>query len=243
MIPLSLQLYSIREDTAKDFAGSVAAVARMGYTGVELAGTGNLDAAGAQKTLSSAGLKVSGMHMGIDALRNELPRVIAEARLFGTKNVILPWLPPELFSSPAAVQKIGDELNRIGAALHQEKLQLSYHNHAAEFALLEGRPVLDWLLDATAPKNLACELDVYWSHVGRKSPATYIREQGRRVRLLHIKDEKEIGLGPVDFPSVFAAAESIGAVEWYVIEQEQYNHAPMESVRLCFEQMRRWGKI
>jgi hypothetical protein len=61
--------------------------------------------------------------------------------------------------------------------------------------------------------------------------------------LIHIKDEKELGLGPVNFEEVFAVAEEIGAVQWYVVEQEQYNHAPLHSIRLCFEQMKRWGKV
>ncbi len=241
-IPVSLQLYSVREATAKDFAATVREVAAIGYTGVELAGYGNLDATGARAALNAAGLRVSGMHMPIEALRNELPRVIAEARLMGTTQVILPWLPPALFATAASCTEIATELDRIGADLRAAGLRLSYHNHAAEFALVEGRPVLDWLLDASSPRNLGCELDVYWSHVGGKNPGAYIREQGRRIGLLHLKDEKELGLGPVNFTEVFTAAEAIGAVAWYVVEQEQYNHAPLHSVRLCFEQLRRWGR-
>lgn len=241
-IPVSLQLYSVREATAKDFAATVKEVAAIGYTGVELAGYGNLDAAGARAALNAAGLRVSGMHMPIEVLRAELPRVIAEARLMGTTQVILPWLPPTSFATAAKCAEIAVELDRIGASLREAGLRLSYHNHAAEFALVEGRPVLDWLLDASAPRNLSCELDVYWAHVGHKKPGAYIREQGRRIGLLHLKDEKELGLGPVNFTEVFAAAESIGAVAWYVVEQEQYNHAPLHSVRLCFEQLRRWGR-
>ena len=40
----------------------------------------------------------------------------------------------------------------------------------------------------------------------------------------------------------FAAAESMDAIEWYVIEVEKYNHDPLESVRLSIEQLRSWGK-
>jgi sugar phosphate isomerase/epimerase len=57
-----------------------------------------------------------------------------------------------------------------------------------------------------------------------------------------LKDETELGLGPVDFNAVFSAVESIGAAEWYIVEQEKYNHTPLESVRRCFEQLKKWGK-
>lgn len=238
---LSLQLYSLRDLTKTDFAATVAEVARLGYTGVETAGYGNLDAAGAARAVREAGLVCSGMHVGIQALRADLSKVAAEAHLFGTTHVICPYYDRSLFRTPNAAATIGRELDAIGAALRGHGLQLHYHNHDFELARLDGRPGFDWLLDAAAPRNLACQPDVYWLHVGGKDPAAFIREQGRRIRLLHLKDEKEIGLGPVDFPSVFAAVQSIGALEWYVVEVEKYSHEPLESVRRSFEQLKTWG--
>jgi sugar phosphate isomerase/epimerase len=241
-IPVSLQLYSIRDLTKADFAGAVAQVAKMGYTGVELAGYGNLDAKGAKAAVAAAGLKVSGMHVGIKLLRSEFDKVVEDARTVGTRDVICPWWQPEELASRAAVEKVGEELNAVGARLRAAGLRFSFHNHGSEFKLLEGRPAMEWLLAAAEPRNLLAEVDVYWVHFAGYSPARFIREQGSRVRILHLKDEKELGLGPVDFNEVFAAAESVGAVEWYVVEQEAYNHAPIDSVRLCIEQLKRWGK-
>jgi sugar phosphate isomerase/epimerase len=241
-IPLSLQLYSVRGDTGTDFAGTVAAVAKMGYTGVELAGYGNLDAKGAKAALDAAGLKVSGTHAGINALRNDFDTVVNDALLFGTRHVICPWWNPAQYLSAAACAQIGQELGGIGAALRAFGLQLSFHNHDGELKVVEGRIVFDWMLSAAAPRDLAAELDVYWAHVGGVPPEKFIGDHGARVQLLHLKDAKEIGLGPVDFTKVFAAAEQVGAVEWYVVEQEWYNHAPMESVRRCFDQLKAWGK-
>ncbi len=241
-IPLSLQLYSVRGDTSTDFAGTVAAVAKMGYTGVELAGYGNLDAKGAKAAIDATGLKVSGMHAGIDAMRNDFDRVVNEAMYFGTREVICPWWHPQQYLSASACQRVGEELGQIGAALRAFGIRLSFHNHASELKVVEGRTALDWILSAAAPRDLSAELDVYWAHVGGCAPEKFLRDHGTRVRLIHLKDEKELGLGPVDFTKVFAAAESVGAVEWYVVEQEQYNHAPLESVRRCYEQLKQWGK-
>jgi sugar phosphate isomerase/epimerase len=241
-IPVSLQLWSVRDATAADFAGTVAQVARMGYDGVELAGCGNLDAAAAAAAVQAAGLRVSGMHVGIAALRADLSRVACEALLFGTRHVICPYYPRELFRSGAACAAIGEELNAIGARLRAHGLRFSYHNHDFELATVDGRRGFDWLLDAAEPRNVGCEADVYWIHVGGKDPATFIREQGRRIELLHLKDEAELGGGPVDFPAVFRAADAIGSVEWYVVEVEKYHHAPLESVRLSFEQLRAWSR-
>jgi len=239
---LSLQLWSVRDDTAKDFAATVKAVADIGYAGVETAGYGNLEAADAAQAIKDAGLVVSGMHIGIPQLRGALNAVIDEALLCGTRDIICPFGPVDHFQTADACRTIGAELNEIGARLRGLGFQLHYHNHAHEIALQDGRPGIDWLLDSATPANLSFEADVYWVQVGGQDPARMIREQGRRIRLIHIKDETEIGSGPVDFPAVFAAADSVGVAEWYVIEVEKYNHAPLESVRLSFEQMRSWGR-
>lgn len=242
LIPVALQLWSVRDEMKRDFGATIAEVARIGYAGVELAGYGNLDAKGAKAAVDSAGLKVAGMHVGIASLRADPEKVIGEALSFGTRHVIVPFWPPEQFVSVSAVEKIGEELNAIGSKLRASGLQLSFHNHAGEFRLLEGRPVFEWLLGAAEPRHLNAEVDVYWVHVAGYSPAKFLRDQGARAKLIHLKDETELGGGPVDFAAIFATVEAIGAAEWYVVEQEKYNFAPLESVRRCFDQIKKWGK-
>lgn len=215
----------------------------MGYAGVELAGYGNLDAAGVKAALAAAGLVVSGMHVGRPALTDNLAGVIADAKLLGARDVICPSWPKEEFTDRAACERIGEQLDHFGAMLRAQSIRFSFHNHAAEMALHADRTVFDWMLGAAQPRNLAAEPDVYWVHVGGQSPAKFLRDHGARCPLVHLKDETELGLGPVDFPAVLAAVESIGAAEWYVVEQEKYARTPLESVRACFEQLRAWGKV
>jgi sugar phosphate isomerase/epimerase len=240
--PVSLQLWSLRDLTKTDFAATMAEVAKIGYTGVETAGYGNLNVADAAKAIAAAGLKVSGQHISLDALRNSINQVIGDALVLGTKHIICPWYPKDLLNTAAACQALGEELNTIGARLRAHGLEFHYHNHDFELKVVEGRRAFDWILDAAAPRNLLCEADVFWVHTGGKNPGEFIREQGRRIKLLHLKDDKEIGGGPVNFPEVFTAAESIGSVEWYVVEVEKYNFIPLESVRRSFEQLKAWGK-
>lgn len=242
-IPVALQLWSVREEVGRDFAATVAEVARIGYAGVELAGYGNLDAAGAKAALDAAGLRVAGQHVGIAALRSDPERVIGEARLLGTRHVVLSWWPPDQFVSVAAAEKIGEELNHIGAKLRASGLQLGYHNHAAEFALLEGRPVIDWLLGAAEPRHLVAELDVYWSHHAGQPPEKFLRDHGARVPLVHLKDETELGGGPVNFAPILDTIAAVGAVEWLIVEQEKFNHAPLVAVRHDFAQLQRWRLV
>lgn len=246
--PVSLQLWSVRDLTALDFRGTIREVAQLGYAGVELAGYGDLDARKAAAVVREAGLAVSGMHVTIDRLRGELSLVAEEAALFATKDVICPFIEPAAVATRAQCEAFGEELNRIGAELAKSGLRFGYHNHGHEIADVEGRSVFEWVLNAAEPRYLAAELDVYWVHSAGRKPADFLRRLGARTSLIHLKDghdggrQCELGRGAVDFGAVFAAAEEIGAVEWYVVEQEEWDENSVLSSCLSLEQMRAWGK-
>ncbi|HMD60901.1 MAG TPA: sugar phosphate isomerase/epimerase [Opitutaceae bacterium] len=241
-VPVALQLYSLREDAKRDFAATAAAVAEIGYAGVELAGYGNLDAKGAKAALDAAGLEVASMHVSYQAVRSDPGAAIGDALLLGTRFVTCSWWPPAHFVSASACERIGEQLGELGAMLRPFGVRFGFHNHGHEFKKFGKRPAFELLLGAAEPRDLFAELDVYWAHFAGYPPAKFILEQGARIPLLHLKDEKELGQGPVDFAKVFAASDSVGAVEWFIVEQEEYSHAPIKSVRLCLEQMKAWGR-
>jgi sugar phosphate isomerase/epimerase len=241
-LPIALQLWSVRDDCARDFAATAAAVAQMGYAGIELAGYGNLDAKGVRAAADAAGLVVSGMHVGREALHADLGRVTDEAFTLGTTDVICPWWPDTQYVSPAACEEIGRQLNAIGATLRSFGLRFSFHNHHGELQNVGGRTVFDWMLRAAEPRNLAAEVDVYWVNFAGVSPSAFLRSLGARCPLVHLKDGSELGQGPVDFSEVFAAIDSVGAAEWLVVEVEQSTRSPLEAVRLSFDQLKKWGR-
>ena len=241
-LPIALQLWSVRDDMRRDFSATVAAVGKMGYAGVELAGYGNLDVKGAKAALETANLQVAGMHVGFPALRADLNTVINDALLLGTRHVTCPSWPAAQFVSAAACEQIGEQLAAIGKIFRSFDITFSFHNHAAELKVINGRTVLDWMLGAAAPRDLKAQPDVYWLQIGGCSPVKFLRDYGARCPLVHLKDEKELGAGPVNFDEVFRVIDEVGAAEWLIVEQESYNQTPLESVRLCFEQLQGWGR-
>lgn len=240
--PVALQLWSVRDDMRRDFAATVSAVAAIGYEGVELAGYGNLDAKGAKAAVDAAGLRVAGMHVAYTVLAADPGAVISDALLLGCRDVVCSFWQPSHFVSAAACERIGEQLGAVGRTLRGFGLRFSFHNHASEFQVFDGRPAFDWILGASEPRDLCAELDVFWANHAGYRPAKFIRDHGARIPLVHLKDAKELGAGPVDFGQVFAATDSVGAVEWFIVEQEEYSHPPLTSVRLCLEQMKAWGR-
>src|SRR5688572_17248746 len=116
-IPVSVQLYTVRDLIAKDFARTVKKVAEVGYTQVEMAGYGNLKTVQeAKKALDDAGLKVSGSHAPIDVLEKELEKILDENEVMGSTNLICPWMPEPLRKDGAGWKACGQVLTKIGRA-------------------------------------------------------------------------------------------------------------------------------
>src|SRR2546423_407305 len=114
-ISLAVQLYTLRNEQAKDFAGTIKELAKIGYTGVELAGYGNLKSAReVKKALNDANLKVCGGHWIIEQLEAELPRILDENEVLGNKTIVCPWMPEERRQSAEAWRKTAGALTNIG---------------------------------------------------------------------------------------------------------------------------------
>ena len=152
--PVALQLWSVREEIKRDFAATVAEVARMGYSGVELAGYGNLDARGVKNALDAAGLAVVGMHTMFASVATDPTAIISDALLLGSKYVACAWWPPEHYVSAAACERIGEQLGEVGRTFRSYGIRFGFHNHNNEFKLFDGRPAFDWILGAAEPRDL-----------------------------------------------------------------------------------------
>ena len=132
-LPVALQLYSVRDHTAKDMAGTLRQLAAMGYQNVELAGYGNLTREQLKDVIDETAQEVVSIHTNLPRLQNEIDDIVAESKVFGSHYVVLGSVPAELRGSAANWREAAKILSDIGEKLHQNDLQLCYHNHAFEF--------------------------------------------------------------------------------------------------------------
>jgi len=247
-LPIALQLYTVRDDAAKDYAGTIKKVAEIGYSGVELAGHGGLGVQALKSLLDDTGLRIAGSHVGIDVLEREIGRVIDENLSLGNRTVVVPYLSNERREGADGYRRTAAVLNEIGEALLAHGLTLAYHNHAFEFEPLENDEIgLDILLQNTDPAFVKAEIDTYWVLVGGQDPVEYIKKYSGRVTLLHIKDRDpetgtfaEVGTGNLPLDAIVEAAPSVGAT-WLIVEQDTCQRPPLDSVRISFENMKARG--
>lgn len=257
----SVQLYTLRDDVAKDFSGTLRKVAEIGYEGVELAGFGSAGSAlAAKRAADEAGLVVSGMHVGLEALETDLDAALADAETVGTKLLICPYLADTRRVGGADYVQMAEFFDRLGAACADIGLTFCYHNHDFEFQTFPAKPGdpyegemdgMDLLFRFSDPKLVKSELDVYWVKRGGHDPAYYLKRMADRVAVVHLKDLADgsehkfapVGEGVLDFPAIVAAAVEAG-VEWGVVEQDNcYDVPPIEAVRTSFENLKRMNLI
>ena len=116
-IPVALQLYTVREDAARDFLGTLDQVAAIGYIGVELAGYGPLTPLqiSLHELLMRSAITVAGSHVALARLENELDAVIAECQTLQCPTIVCPVLPAER-RNEAGFRALATSLNEIGHA-------------------------------------------------------------------------------------------------------------------------------
>jgi sugar phosphate isomerase/epimerase len=249
MIPIALQLYTVRDETAQDMAGTLAQVAEMGYAGVELAGYGGMTADDLRAQLDALGLRVAGSHVALARLEGELPQVLAECHALGVTQLVCPVLPADQ-RSVTGFTALAETLNSVGKVAQAEGITLCYHNHAFEWeTTINGMAAYDWLADNTDAANVQLEPDVYWLIKAGQDPAMYLRRYSDRVPLVHLKDITKderatfapVGEGSVDFAPIFAAAEQAGA-QWYIVEQDRADGSAIDAARASLTNLRALGK-
>jgi len=237
---IGLQLYTLREETAQDFAGTLRKVAELGYEGVEFAGYGGLTADEMKALLEETGLRAIGSHVGMDRLKADLQGEIDYLKVIGGKYMTCPWIAVEERGTTEIWEQHIAFLKEAGEKAREQGLIFGYHNHDFEFHLqLNNEFVFDAIYTAATPEQLQVEMDVCWVQYAGQDPLAYIAKYAGRLPLLHLKDfskgeqgemiTRQLGLGEVNLNQVIAAASDAG-VEWLIVEQDNCQIAPLESI-------------
>lgn len=203
--PIGLQLYTVREAAAKDLAGTLRAIAAIGYREVELAGIPPGTTASELRTmLADNGLTAPSMHSSMADLQDGLQQRLDYAKAIGCEYLVcaFPWTADSRFrDNPGhAVVSLAsgitlddwkwnaEQLNKIGAAAAAMGLRVGYHNHNMEFRSYDGTIAYDELLKLTDPKLVTMEMDIAWVVTAGADPVKYLKKHDDRISLLHVKD-------------------------------------------------------
>ena len=247
-IPIGVQLYSVREDAAKDLPGVLEKIAKMGYAGVEFAGYYGHSASDIKKMLDDNGLKCCGSHTAINTLlENELGDTIQFNQTLGNQFLIVPSLPHQYTESKEAWLNTAHTMNDISDKLTPLGLHTGYHNHHTEFVAMDGE--LPWdIFFGNTKKEVVMQFDTGNAREGGGSAEDFLAKYPGRALTVHLKEYSKtepdalVGDGDVDFPEIFRLCESVGGTQWYIVEYEKPSRPGLEAIDLCLKNLRGMGK-
>jgi sugar phosphate isomerase/epimerase len=248
-IPVGLELYSVREALKADPEGTVRAVAQMGYQAVEFYAPyfewSEAQAKQMRKLLDDLGIRCYSTHNDAGYLDpKNLTRVRDLNLILGCKYVVLAWTDPK--SGLDGWKAVADKLNSAAETLEPAGLKPGYHNHQAEWAPMNGQRPMDILAKNTRP-SIMLQLDVGTCLEGGADPVAWIRANPGRIRSIHCKDWSRdpakaykvlFAEGVADWKGIFQAAETVGGVEYYLVEQEGSQFSEFETARKCLAAFR-----
>jgi sugar phosphate isomerase/epimerase len=229
-IPVGVELYTVRDELSKDLMGTVRAIGKMGYEVVEFYSPYYSwtpeKAKEVRKLLDDLGVRCRSTHNDSTTLTAEnLPKAIELNQIIGSKYIIM--ASAGRTTGIDSWKAVADRLNAAAEKLKAAGMATGYHNHQTEWRPIEGQRPLDVIASGTS-KDVVLQLDVGTCVEVGEDPVAWIKAHPGRIKSVHCKDwapEKGysvlFGEGTSPWPKIFDAAESVGGVEYYLIEQEQ----------------------
>jgi sugar phosphate isomerase/epimerase len=244
-IPVGLQLYSVRNECAKDLAGTIAAVAKMGYQGVEFAGYYETSAKDLRKLLDDHGLRCCGTHTAFDTLSDaNLAATIEFNQILGNRFLIVPYLAVEGDHARQTWLDYAARFNVLADKVKTHGMWVGYHSHAGDFKPIEG--VMPWdLFFGNTRVEVCMQIDTGNTRDGGGDPIAFLKKYPSRSRTIHLKEYSAtnknaiLGEGDIPWQTVFTLCETTGNTEWYIVEEEKEAYPPLTAVDLCLKNYRK----
>jgi sugar phosphate isomerase/epimerase len=248
--PLGLELYSVRDELARDLPGTLREVATIGYEAVEFYAPycdwTNPAAKEVRRQMDDLGLRCHSTHnhIGSFAPGGGIAKAIELNQILGARQLILSSAP----EGTAGLEDWKNLCDRLGAAtvqLQAHGLTAGFHNHQVEWAPLAGGLRIMDVIATHTPREFVLQFDVGTCREAGADPIAWIKANPGRIRSVHLKDwapgrpENEkgyrvlFGEGVCPWAEIVAAAESVGGVEFYLMEQEGSRFPEFETARRC----------
>ncbi len=211
---VGVQLYSLRQELAEDFAATIRELAETGFPWVEGYADMPLPPETIAQLLKDHGLRMQSCHLPLPTDENR-QKVMQAVELYDLRYSIVPWLPPENFKTLDGIQRVCERLNQANGLFQNHDVVFGYHNHDFEFKEIDGRNPFEIMIAELDP-SITLEVDTYWVQVAGHDPSDLVQRLGNRAPLLHIKDGQAdsarrdepmvaLGEGNVDIKRIVAA--------------------------------------
>lgn len=243
---IGLQLYTLKDEFANDPFATLREVAAIGFDGVEFVGNSlrSIDLQQLKLELRNNGLKVAAVAFEIEKLEGELDSILQTCHSIDCPTIVMPSIRSGDCKSRSSLIDIALKMNYIASRCKAEGIAFLYHIHGLELRIVDGRTGLEWLSDCWNSQLVRLEVDTYWIEHAGIDAVEFMKQYGNQCSSIHFKDMKdrtskrdtEVGTGIIDLDGVAKEAQR-NNVQWFIVEQEGFDRAPMESVKLSYRNL------
>lgn len=242
---IGIQLYTVRQQFARDPEATLARLGEIGFREVEFAGYPPGNPQAIRGMLERHGLRAPSSHVALRTADADWERTLDQAAQIGQRHVVVASVAPSERQTADDWKRIAARFNQAGHAARRHGMQFCYHNHDFEFVPLDGVIPYDLLLAETDPRLVQLELDLFWITKGGKDPLEYFAKWPGRFPLVHVKDMDaspgrffaDVGTGVIDFRRIFRQAGQAG-IQHYFYEQDETPGSPLDSAKASYEYLR-----
>jgi sugar phosphate isomerase/epimerase len=248
-----IQLYMVRDEMAKDAAGTLNKLGKMGYKQLEsfggdkgmFWGMSNRDF---QKLAGDNGLTLVSSHYNDEP--GGFEKQAEKAAEIGMKYLICPWKGPQ--KSIDKFKVFANEFNRNGEICKKHGMRFGYHPHDYPYKKVDGQLPIDVLLANTDKHLVDFEMDFYYTVTEGQDPEAYIKKYSNRFKLCHMRDVLkkrlppgsneesacDLGQGIINYPHLLQTGYDNG-MRYFFVEQSRFFHeTPLQSAQVNIDYLK-----
>ncbi len=247
---LGVQLYTVRDQAARDLPSVLERIRKIGYQEVETYwDIYGHPAVELHRMIADHGLRAPSGHFDYAGLESK----IDYAKTLGVEYMICPMLPEKMWGDLDGFKRAADQFNIWGQKIHQAGMKFGFHNHNYEFRRFGATTGFETLMKLSDPAFVCIEMDCYWIAQAGENSLQMFKRYGKRIKLLHLKDRKpgfpvsqikddsaehftEVGAGTIEWKSILRAAEE-NRVKHFFVERDSGDLPPFESLQISFQNL------
>jgi sugar phosphate isomerase/epimerase len=247
---IGVQAYTYRNSFPNGVAAVIDSVKALGITEMEGPNPKNISPEEFKKMLDERGISMPSIGIDYNAIVKDPEAAIKLAKVFGSKFIMVAWIPHGATFTIDDAKKAVVDFNRVGKILKENGITFCYHDHGYEFGPYGDGTLFDYIVQNTNPKYVSFEMDLMWTFHGGANPAQLLYKYKGRWKMVHLKDIRKgidndltggtnthndvaVGTGQLNYPEIIKAAKAV-SIKHYFIEDESPDHASQIPVTIAY---------
>jgi len=233
---IGAQLYTVNRNTQalEDFEKTLERVAQIGYRSVQVSGTCTYEPQWLRDQLDKNGLVCAMTHVAPKRVLEEPEQLVKEHGIFNCRHIGIGGMPNAMRGTLEGYEEFRRQFLPAALRIRDAGAKFLYHNHWFEFTRLEGKHVLERILEDFPEDAIDFTLDLGWAAFGGEDVLGLIDMLRGRLSRIHLKDYADkpqdgsittsaylrpIYEGKLDYDAYIRALAGAGT-EYMLVEQD-----------------------